>query len=166
MSLSWGSSVSDVVAGVSSSSQVSHLLRVTLGSIMVPHLLLRSAPLVVQLLSVVVGGTVVCTGVVLPLWIRSLVALVCWRMSSHLSMVSWLPHWSAVMSLIHLTLVMSHSVHSAQSLLLSWVGGGHSALHLPPLLGFHGFLLGLDVLLSLLLALVEHVADLAKVVDL
>ena len=31
MSLPWGSSVSHVVAGVSSSSQVSHLLRVTLG---------------------------------------------------------------------------------------------------------------------------------------
>ena len=163
MSLSWGSSVSNVVTGVSSSSQVSHLLRVTPGSIMMPHLLLRSASLVVQLLTVVVGCTIVSIGVVVPLWIRSL-AMMSWRVSSHLTTVSWLPHLSSVIWLVHLALMMSHSVHSAQSLLLSWVGD-HSALHLS-LLRLHGLLLGLDVLLSLLLALVEHVADLAKVIDL
>lgn len=86
-------------------------------------------------------------------------------MSSHLTMVSWLSHLSVV-TLLHLTRVMSHSVHSAESLLVSWVDWGHSALHLSPLLSLHCLLLGLDVLLSLFLALVEHVADLAKMVDL
>jgi len=168
MSLPWGSSVSDIVAGVSSSSQVSHLLRVALGTMRPHRLLVRSASLMVQLLAVVMGSAVVVSSiaVVEPLRISfSLLVVVSWRMSSHLTMTSWLPHLS-VASLFHWALVVSHSIHSAQSLLVSWVGGGHSALHLSPLLGFHGLLLSLDVLLSLLLALVEHVADLAQVVDL
>ena len=119
-----------------------------------------------KLLAVVVGGWgVVTLSVLEPLWVALLV--VGWSMSSHLTMMSWLPHLSSsVVWLVHLALVVSDSVHSAQSLLVSWVGCGHSALHLLPFLGFHGLLLGLGVLLSLLLALVEHVTDLAKVVDL
>jgi len=165
MSLPWGSSVSHVVAGVSSSSQVSHLLRVTLG--VMSHSILRSASLVVKLLTVVVSGWgIVTLGVLEPLWV-ALLLVVGWCMSSHLTMMCWLPHLaSSVVWLVHLALVMSNSVHSVQSLLVSWVGCSHSALHLLPLLGFHGLLLGLGVLLSLLLALVEHVTDLAKVVDL
>ena len=87
------------------------------------------------------------------------------RMSSHLTTMSRLPH--LLSSMTHLTLVVSNSVHSAQSLLVSCVGCScSSALRLSPLLSFHGLLLGLEVLLSLLLVLVEHVADLAKMVDL
>ena len=99
-------------------------------------------------------------------WVGAHLAVVGHLMSSQLTTMTWLPHLS--ISVTHLTLVASNSVHSAQSLLVSCVGcGGEcSALRLSPLLGFHGLLLGLDVLLSLLLVLVEHVADLAKVVDL
>ena len=166
MSLRWGCSVSHIVAGVSSSSQVSHLLRVTLGTMRPHSLLVRSASLMVQLLPVVMGSAAVLSSFAVPLWLSfSLLLLVSWHVSSHLTLASWLPHLSVMCSL-HLTLVMSHSVHSAQSLLVSWVGGGHSALHLSPLLSFHGLLLSLLVLLSLLCALIEHVANLTEVVDL
>lgn len=158
MSLSWCSSVSKIVSRVTSSSQVSHLLLVTLAT-MRPHRL-RSASLV--LFSIVMGTVVT---LLVSLWISSLLVMVGWCTSSHLTMESWLPHLP-VLRLLHLAWVVSDPVHSAESLLLSWVNWSHSALHLSSLLSLHGLLLCLDVLLSLFLSLVEHVADFAEMVDL
>ena len=159
MSLPTGASVSHVVGGVSSPSHMGHLLWVTVCGVL-PHGV-RSASLV--LLTIVRGSEV--TGVV-SLWMGSHLTMVRECTSPHLTVVAWLLHLSVVDCFTHLALVMSHSVHSVQALLVSGVRCYHSALHLLSPLSFHGFLLSFHVLLLLFFALVEHVANFAKMVNL
>jgi len=159
MSLLTSTSVSHVVGGVSSSSDMSHLLWVTRHGVMSHGV---GSTSLMELLTIVWSTEV--SG-----WVSRMsshVSAVRHSASSHLTVVTWLSHLSVVSCLSHLALVVSHSAHSVQAVLLSWVRSGHSALHEPSLLSLHSLLLGLDVLLSLLFTFIEHVTDLTKMVNL
>lgn len=159
MSLSESTSVSHVVGGVSSPSYMSHLLWVTVHS-MLPHV--RSASLM-ELLTTMRGSSVVSS-----VWMGSHLAMVRQCASPHLTVMtsSWLLHLSVVDGITHLALMVSHSVHSVQVLRVSGVRCHHSALHLLSSLSLHGFLLSFDILLLFFIALIKHVANLTEVVDL